>query len=189
MKHKLIIGVALFGAFAIGGGIGAAGGATTPKPVISVKTVQAPPITVTNTVTAPPKVITKLKVITKTKTVVHTVTAPPTTVTTSDTPPAPSGGYDPGSFEVQAGLASALNRAVQKQVDSSIQVDATGDCNNNVNGSLTCNVTDQGSDDAQYSVTINGTSYNATLDQSNSIGDNIGSFPSSVSGTFQPSTS
>jgi len=86
------------------------------------------------------------------------------------------------------GLESAVASAVQKGVtDRSIQISSDAACSANVNGSLTCTADDQNTDIGQYSVTINGYNFSGTLDTSNSVGD-VSSFPSSISGTFQPSS-
>lgn len=80
MKRKIIIGAALVGAFVVGGGVGAAGGASKPKPVVhTVVQVQ------TQTVKVPvvkwhTRVVVKVKHVTSvvTHTVTNTVTTTPT---------------------------------------------------------------------------------------------------------------
>jgi hypothetical protein len=182
-RRGWVIGlIALF----VGIGLGAASSGSKTK----TTTVTAPAQTVVKTVAGSTKTVagpTRM-VPGPTRTVTHT-----TTVTKTVTAPSQSSsgvGSNSGSGGSSAppdpiALGNYVAAAVQKQVPAAVQIDQTGSgCSNNVNPtSFECNIFDQNTDDARYSVTAQNGTWTGTYDPSNSDPGEV-SFPHTISGTY-----
>lgn len=126
----------------------------------------------------------------KTVTVTRTVSAPaasgssPGPSTTQSTPSGSSSSSS-GGYPDAITLGTLFAQAIQKDVGSGIQIDATATaCTSNVNpGSYQCQSEDQNSNAVTYNVTASNGHWNGTEYPSQNVGSDAG-YPHTVSGTY-----